>query len=318
MMKRIIFIVLIAITSTAQAQKFSALTPLSGGLATTDLMVVAEDIGGPPYQTRSFTGTDLVNFMNANISGGGIYSGSGALSGTTEVTQGANKLEFTVSVLDGFSVAGNTFSVDGANSRVGIGTTAPTETLDVVGTMAVSDDSDFDSGTLQIDAGTNFVGLGTTKTSVFSLEYRASAATDGMFIRNAAGNSRVVLGYDPNGSRLFMYNNSNVADFGYISNKVGLGFDISNPALILAKLHVQGDDDLAGTLGLLVENNSAADNFKVQNDGVCVFRSFTVATLPSASTAGGFIFVSDETGGAVMAFSDGTNWRRVTDRAIVS
>jgi hypothetical protein len=30
------------------------------------------------------------------------------------------------------------------------------------------------------------------------------------------------------------------------------------------------------------------------------------------------IYVSDETGGAVLAFSDGTNWRRVTDRNIVS
>ena len=46
--------------------------------------------------------------------------------------------------------------------------------------------------------------------------------------------------------------------------------------------------------------------------------SYTVATLPSATTAGGMIFVTDETGGAVPAFSDGTNWRRVTDRTIVS
>lgn len=45
-------------------------------------------------------------------------------------------------------------------------------------------------------------------------------------------------------------------------------------------------------------------------------RSYTVATLPSAATAGQWIYVSDETGGAVPAFSDGTNWRRVTDRAI--
>jgi hypothetical protein len=48
------------------------------------------------------------------------------------------------------------------------------------------------------------------------------------------------------------------------------------------------------------------------------FPSYTVGTLPSAATAGQMIFVSDESGGAVMAFSDGTNWRRVTDRAIVS
>lgn len=46
--------------------------------------------------------------------------------------------------------------------------------------------------------------------------------------------------------------------------------------------------------------------------------SYTVATLPSAGDAGEMIFVSDEAGGAVIAFADGTNWRRVTDRAIVS
>ena len=48
--------------------------------------------------------------------------------------------------------------------------------------------------------------------------------------------------------------------------------------------------------------------------------SYTVATVPSASTsgAGATIYVSDETGGAVVAFSDATNWRRVTDRAVIS
>lgn len=48
--------------------------------------------------------------------------------------------------------------------------------------------------------------------------------------------------------------------------------------------------------------------------------SYTVAGLPGAGTvaAGGVAFVTNESGGAVMAFSDGTNWRRVTDRAVVS
>jgi hypothetical protein len=45
--------------------------------------------------------------------------------------------------------------------------------------------------------------------------------------------------------------------------------------------------------------------------------SFAKAALPPAD-AQGLIYVTDETGGAVIAFSDGTNWRRVTDRAIVS
>ena len=48
-------------------------------------------------------------------------------------------------------------------------------------------------------------------------------------------------------------------------------------------------------------------------------KSYTVATLPSAATyPRGVIFVSDEAGGAVIAFSDAVNWRRCTDRAIVS
>jgi len=45
--------------------------------------------------------------------------------------------------------------------------------------------------------------------------------------------------------------------------------------------------------------------------------SYTVSTLPAVGT-GQLIFVTDETGGAIHCFSDGTNWRRLSDRAIVS
>lgn len=46
---------------------------------------------------------------------------------------------------------------------------------------------------------------------------------------------------------------------------------------------------------------------------------YTVATLPAVATyTASLIYVSDETGGPTMAFSDGTNWRRVQDYAIVS
>lgn len=47
--------------------------------------------------------------------------------------------------------------------------------------------------------------------------------------------------------------------------------------------------------------------------------TFAVADLPSASDwIRCLIYVSDELGGATVAFSDGTNWRRVQDRAVVS
>ena len=53
--------------------------------------------------------------------------------------------------------------------------------------------------------------------------------------------------------------------------------------------------------------------------GVVTLAPKTVAQLASLTvTAGSIVYVSDETGGAVVAFYDGTNWRRVTDRVVVS
>jgi hypothetical protein len=49
-----------------------------------------------------------------------------------------------------------------------------------------------------------------------------------------------------------------------------------------------------------------------------VVPSYTVAGVPSASPAGQLAYISNETGGAVLAFSDATNWRRVTDRAVIA
>ena len=48
--------------------------------------------------------------------------------------------------------------------------------------------------------------------------------------------------------------------------------------------------------------------------------SYTAAALPSASAAGpgAIIYVSNEAGGATLAFCDGTDWRRTADRAVVS
>ena len=47
--------------------------------------------------------------------------------------------------------------------------------------------------------------------------------------------------------------------------------------------------------------------------------AYTVLTVPDATLFTGYIiYVSNESGGAVIAFSDGIAWRRCTDRAIIS
>ena len=50
-----------------------------------------------------------------------------------------------------------------------------------------------------------------------------------------------------------------------------------------------------------------------------VLSSYTVTTLPDATIyLGGVIYVSNQSTGAEPAFSDGTNWRIFSTRAIVS
>ena len=68
------------------------------------------------------------------------------------------------------------------------------------------------------------------------------------------------------------------------------------------------------------------ERMRIDSSGYATFqgavapKSYTVATVPSAGAAGAgaMIYVSDESGGAVPAFSDGSDWRRVSDRAVIS
>jgi hypothetical protein len=75
----------------------------------------------------------MVNAQNQ-----GIYDGDGALKVNTHVRQNDNYLHFQTNQNDGFSVDSMTFSVDGKNHRVGIGTSYPSATLDLQGTFRYS------------------------------------------------------------------------------------------------------------------------------------------------------------------------------------
>jgi hypothetical protein len=48
-----------------------------------------------------------------------------------------------------------------------------------------------------------------------------------------------------------------------------------------------------------------------------VLKSYTVATVPTGEP-GEMIYVTDESGGPTPAYSDGTDWRRTSDGAVVS
>lgn len=84
-------------------------------------------------------------------------------------------------------------------------------------------------------------------------------------------------------------------------------------------------DLVAGPEVLTVLTTSDAEDQYLPRDGSheatgpVRLATYTVATVPAAAVySQGLIYVSNETGGATLAFSDGTDWRRVQDRAVIS
>ena len=74
-----------------------------------------------------------------------------------------------------------------------------------------------------------------------------------------------------------------------------------------------------------IHNGSMVNGIRITGTSVQMLQPpklpvFTVASAPSAGAAGAGseIYVSNESGGGTPAFSDGTVWRRVSDRAVIS
>ena len=120
----------------------------------------------------------------------------------------------------------------------------------------------------------------------------------------------------------------------YLLSAVG---DASNsPKAVFTRSSISGESwtvgdmyaDGAGSAWHIVHNSTEV--LRVQNDNLVVaptglqagymFRLpvYTVATLPSWRPAGGQIFVSNASGGACVAYADGTNWRRMDTNAVVT
>jgi len=190
----------------------------------------------------------------------------------------------------------NTYNTYFTAGNVGVGTTNPQYKLHVIGGTNIV-------GTI---TATNFVGDGSGLTNVVAtgsgVELRNNSSVVGtastldfssdFIVSLSTGVASISLG--PN------LNNDN--DFGLITQSVTTSQDWE---LITDSVVYSYD------FGLLITGG-------IVSPGQFILPSYTVSTFLSANPAGQMLFVTDETGGSVPAFSDGTNWRRVTDRAIVS
>ena len=100
----------------------------------------------------------------------------------------------------------------------------------------------------------------------------------------------------------------------------------SNPNMLYVFQHTDASDSTVNLTRFSIDDNgdvgigTTTPSTKLHVDGPVRSKSYTVITVPSASTsgAGSMIYVTDETGGATPAWSDGTNWRRASDRATIA
>lgn len=163
---------------------------------------------------------------SSSSDGDGIYDGSGSLAGNTIVTQGANTLDFTTTATDGFSVDGTTFSVDGANNRVGIGKNNPTKTLDVNGEALINGHTigrgnsnvttnlALGSGALNAATGSSYsnIAVGTSALGSITSGHQNTAIGRQALSTTTIGNDNTAVGYDALG------------DMGGVSQNTAVGF----------------------------------------------------------------------------------------------
>jgi hypothetical protein len=224
---------------------------------------------------------------------GTFYLSSGSLSGQVEITGGSGTESYYTSFVGG-QVYG--FVLDYVQDLVAVVAEingGVTRTANTVRAILLDASGSVETILTRAGAGGN----------VFTTRYNASNPRGGLYIGGASGQP-------------FIGNNLTHASVNTFN------FDITGLAWFL------GDPTGAGNLAIGASTGTAGNAAGVGDlsaslitfvPGVAAHvKSYTVAGVPSATLGGGLIYVSNETGGAVLAFSDGTNWRRVTDRAIVA
>lgn len=170
--------------------------------------------------------------------------------------------------------------------------------------------------TFGLDAVAEKLGLNTTADATNRLAVKSDAV---LFSHDdvTPGSGDVRLKLDKSAaantaSLLFQTGSSGRAELGTTGDdklhiKVSLDGTAWHEALVV--------DPATGNVGL----GTATPAVRLDVDGPVRPKSYTVATIPAAAAgAGQLIYIADEAGGATLAFSDGTDWRRTTDRAVVS
>jgi hypothetical protein len=312
-------------TSIAGTLTTAAQTNITSVGTLSSLTVTANVAGGNLTTAGQVVATG--NVSGGNLTTTGLIAG-GSISTVGNVTAGNLSISNNVTISGNLSVTGNatlsgnilgdriqngTTSIDiqtpSGNANISIGGTSnvavfSTTGANITGTLGVTGNI---TGANILGNGAGLTGINTFSNISVTGGNSATADSIADTLTLTAG-SGITLVMNPDTDTLTIAATSGSetfvdgADFGTVTEIVTVTDDLG---LVTDAVTAESDLGTIVTSGLIYP-----DQF--------VLPSFTTTTLPSAGIAGAMIYVTNETGGAVPAFADGTNWRRVTDRAIVS
>lgn len=163
-----------------------------------------------------------------------------------------------------------------------------------------------DEGILLVFDGASWTGAATQNAALMGIATTADATN-----RLAVTSPAILFNHDGGDVRVKLNKNGDGDTASFLFQKSFSG---------RAEIGLVGDNDFAFKTSADGSTFTVGLTLVAGANGVPRLPSVTVAGLPSAVTAGAgaLAHVSDEAGGAVIAFSDGIAWRRVTDRAVIT
>jgi len=252
--------------------------------------------------------------------------------------------------LTDLNVDSGTLFVDSTNDTVSIGSTSSNEKLFVNGSLRLGTNPSLQHSGAYLDlrhsngsgtvirvrdnsSGTDPVFKvhdASNTNEVFKVQGSTIRINDAYDMPTADGSSGQVIKTDGSGTLSFgsipaSGSNTQVQfnDGGDLAGDSDFTFDKSSNTLQVTNLDVMGTFSHVEDYGTITQ----AANITIDYGVVTVddrqptpHDSYTVSEANALTyiNSGDMIFVSDETGGATMAFYDGTDWRRLQDRAVIS
>ena len=254
------------------------------------------------------------------------------------------------STLTELNVDDGTLYVDSSNDTVSIGSTSSNDKLFVNGSLRLGTNPVIKYSGARLDVqhtngtGTNLrirdnssgtdpifkIFNANNSAEVFKVDGSSTTINNAYTLPTTDGSANQVIKTNGSGTLSFgaipaSGSNTQVQfnDGGDLAGDSDFTFDKSSNTLQVTNLDVLGTFSKQEDYGLISQAaNVTIDMGAITNDDrmPTPHDSYTVSEANSLSylNTGDMIFVSNESGGATMAFYDGSNWRRVQDRAVIS